>query len=145
MKHLYETLCNASNLELLCGKEFGYNFPLKYPKSKEPKKMKIKTSVTLSKIIADTQQLRTNSFDSRFDKKHPIELAVEQLYIHSFTKEIVYKIQKNKASVKSKQIKGTYAFLSNFITDQYKSEIIGKLKECSVDIYGQITRNGQHF
>lgn len=145
MKHLYETLCNSSNLKLLCGKDFNYSFPLKYPKAKDPKKLNIKTSATLAQIIKDTDFHRIKSFDERFDKRHPIELAVEQLYIKGFTDEIIYKILKNKASVNQKQIKGVYSFLANFITQQYRLEIIDKLKLISIDKYGRFIRNGVLF
>lgn len=145
MKHLYQTLCNASNLKLLCGKDFGYEFPYKYPKDKDPKRAKIRTTVTLAKIIADTSQLRVDSFDTRFDKKHPIELAIEQLHVNGFTREVVYKIMKSKPSVNSKKIKGTYSFLSNFITDQYKNEIETKLKTITINRSGQFIRDGKVF
>lgn len=146
MKDLYQTLCNASNLKLLCGKEMdSYDFPLKYPKTTDPKKAKLKQLQTLAQVITQTPELRKESFDPRFDGKHPIELAVEQIYIKGFTKEVVYKILKNKPSIQAKKILGAHKFLDNFITPQYREEIIDKLKEVSIGNFGLITRNGQVF
>ena len=107
-----QTLCTSSSLKLLLGQDIGYSFPLKFPKSKDPKDLKKKLSVTLAKVVADTPHLNTRSFDDRFDGIHPIELAIKNLNDKGFTRAVLYKIYKNKACVKSKQIKGTYSFLT---------------------------------
>ncbi len=99
MKELYNTLCTSSSLKLLVCEDLHFSFPLKYPKSKEPKDWRLKLPVTLAHIIKVTPYLVKSSFDERFDKKHPIELAVEQLYNKGLTAAIVYKILHNRASI----------------------------------------------
>jgi hypothetical protein len=145
MKQLYQVLTNASNLKLLCGNDLGYSFPLKYPKSDDPKKLKIKTTSTLREIMMETPNKRIRSHDPRFDNKHPIELALENLQSKGLTNDQIYKIIKNKASVNSKKIKGPLSYLSNFITDEHRAVIAGKLKEVSIGKYGQFIRNGSVF
>lgn len=146
MKELLNTLCTTSSLRLLLGENIEYAFPLKFPKSKEPKEMKIRKPVTLAKIVADTPHLNKSSFDERWDGKHPIEIAIGNLQYKGFTNAIKYKIYKNKASVKSKQIKGSYSFLAKFITDERKQEILDMLDRITYsDRNATFSRDGQVF
>ena len=107
--------------------------------------MKLKNPATLSDVILATQHACKRSFDTRFDGKHPIELAIENLQTNGFTNEQVFKLLHHKASVKSNQIKGSLLFLNNFITDSYRTEIIEKLRGVTLDKYGNFIRNGVVF
>lgn len=145
MKDLYNTLCTKSNLKLLLGEDIHFGFPLKYPKDKDPKKAKLVKPVMLSEVINQTPNLRARSHDPRFDKKHPIELAVEQIYNNGLTKSVVYKILHNKASIKAGRVLGAYKYLANFLSDSGRADVKAKLSEVSIDDKGIIVRNGKIF
>lgn len=144
MKHLLKTLCTPSNVKLLTGLDLTTSFPLRFPKSEDKKKAKLRQTQTLQQIIEASPEVKKRSFDSRFDDKHPIEIAIENLQQNGFTKEQVYKLLHHKQSVLRNRIEGTLKYLANFITDEYEQEIIGKLKEVSYD-KGKFIRNGQVF
>lgn len=143
MKELLQTMCTPSNVKLLTGIEFKSSFPLKYPKTTERKKMELRKPQTLAEIIKASPN-KVRSFDSRFDGKHPIELAIYNLQNSGFTREQVYKLLHTKSAVTKKRIEGGLKYLSNFITDEHKSELVDKLREVEFD-KGGFRRNGQLF
>lgn len=138
MKELLNTLTTPSNLKSLIGKDLSYAFPLKYPKETDKRKAKLRKAVTLAEIIKSTPDCLFKSFDDRWDGKHLIIAAIEQLQYKGLTKATVHKIINNKSCVKKNAIVAVAKFQSGFITDVHRAEIVDKLKKLTVNKYNQI-------
>lgn len=129
MKNLLETKVSKAQLKAIVGDTVKYNFPTKIVIKSVGVEVEKELPDTLKNIIKNTPGQLLSSTDERFDKKHPVVVALERISNTGLSKSIVAKIRNNKNCQKKQDIVGSFKFFTNFISDQHKDYIINLLKE----------------
>lgn len=133
MRNLDEIIVSESTLSLLLG---GLNIRFKFPKDSKNKR---KEKVSLQYILdyedkgvygekLDNQVAIIRSFDDRFDGKHPVTLAVENIKEKGIRKSILNNIYNDKGCIRVGKLVGKYAIFNDLLSDNQKKEIEKRLK-----------------
>lgn len=140
MKKLSDIKVNASKLKLIIGENINYKFPTeKY----SPKVGVTKTRTlqeNLANIITGSSYARKRSHDERFDNKHPVELALENIKINGLSKNIIAAIRNDYKCQKLVKITGKWAILNDVITDEHKEfihQLLQRTREANIQRLGE--------
>ena len=135
MKKLSEINVNASKLKLIIGENINYPFPTE---QYSPKVGVVKTrtlQTDLATIIKGSSYARKRSHDERFDNKHPVELAIENIKANGLSKTIIAAIRNDFKCQKQIKIVGRWAILNDVITDEHKAfiaDLLTKTREVMI-------------
>jgi len=138
MKPLDEIMVSETILKMLLGGlDIKYQFPVEKAKKKGGKDRKqqvsLQTILNQGKVDAYGQELfdqpsAVKSFDSRFDKKHPVKLMVDYIRQNSIRKDILSQIYNNSACVKAHRMVGKFGIYNDLLTSDQRNIVELRLK-----------------
>lgn len=135
MKQLHEIYVGESKLSLLLGgaKIIGYKFPT------DGKGRKMQASL---QMIIDSNQVKdmydrplndgvasVRSFDNRFDKRHPIELAVDNIRDKGIRYSTLQSLLNDASCIRVGKMVGRFGVFNDILSDQAIEKIETMLKE----------------
>lgn len=132
MKDLSEIYVSETSLKMITRTEIQFQFPILKTKNKKDRKEKVSLQYILDSESKDAYGKPTidhianvRSFDTRFDKKHPLQLALDYIKDNGIRKDILAKIYMDEKCVKEGRMVGPYAIFNELLTSDQK-EVIEK-------------------
>lgn len=134
MKQLDEIIITETQLGLICGKgNCFFNFPTQKGKNNKYRKLPASAKDIINYIPAQkkgsTQQTigKIQSFDNRFDKKHPLMVAIDDIRQNGIRAKILAEIYNDDHCIKMGRMMGKYKIFNDILSDQQRMDIELKL------------------
>lgn len=125
----------AKLMLLLGGVNIGYKFPTE-GEGKSKRKLQVSLQTILNHKDKDRygNQLQDSiasvkSFDPRFDKKHPVQLAVDDICQNGIRDSILAKIYVDDSCIRVGKLVGKYALFNDLLSDQQKAVVEQRLQQ----------------
>lgn len=134
MKQLDEIMITETQLGLICGKgNCFFHFPTQKGKGNKDRKLPASAKAIINYVPIEkkgsTQQTigKIQSFDSRFDKKHPLIIAIDDIRANGIRPKILAEIYNDSSCIKMGRLMGKYKVFNDILSDQQRRDIEFKL------------------